>query len=243
MRRILLGVSVVGTATLVRGAITPPASPVASAPPSAQNHPTTTELAGIAQSIVVEAVALITDGGADTATAATPCTGGYTPTGNECSVATPVSTPVITPSKVTTPVVTKVVTPRPSSTTTSGGSTGGGGGGGSSSGSTVDCGSGDPSTDPLAVGADCAKAGGTSTNLFGSNGLFQVASNTLIYLVGAISVVFLIIGGLRYVISQGDAKATAAAKNTILYAIIGIIIAVVSFALINFVINALSKTG
>jgi uncharacterized YccA/Bax inhibitor family protein len=53
----------------------------------------------------------------------------------------------------------------------------------------------------------------------------------------------LIIGGLRYVISQGDAKAVSAAKDTILYAIIGIVVAAISFAIANFVITALSKSA
>ncbi len=66
-------------------------------------------------------------------------------------------------------------------------------------------------------------------------------ANTLIFLVGAVAVIFLIIGGLRYVISNGDSKAVEAAKNTILYAIVGIVVAVISFALVQFVINALNK--
>jgi hypothetical protein len=97
-------------------------------------------------------------------------------------------------------------------------------------------------TNPLQTGADCAQANGTSNNLFATNGVFQTVSNTLIFLVGAVSVVFLIIGGLRYVISNGDSKQVEAAKNTILYAIIGIVVAVISFALVQFVIHALANT-
>lgn len=97
-------------------------------------------------------------------------------------------------------------------------------------------------TNPLQSGADCSHANGTSNNLFATNGVFQTVANTLIFLVGAVSVVFLIIGGLRYVISNGDSKQVEAAKNTILYAIIGIVVAVIAFALVQFVINALAKT-
>ena len=49
---------------------------------------------------------------------------------------------------------------------------------------------------------------------------------------------FLIIGGLRYVISNGDPKAVEAAKNTILYSIMGIVVAILSFAAVQFVIGA-----
>jgi len=100
-----------------------------------------------------------------------------------------------------------------------------------------------PDTFNLQNGADCSQAAGTKDNLFGSNGIFQTIANTLIFLVGAIAVLFLIIGGLRYVISNGEAKNVEAAKNTILYAIVGIVVAILSYAAVNFVINALSKSA
>jgi hypothetical protein len=95
--------------------------------------------------------------------------------------------------------------------------------------------------DPLSAGAACSQANGTRDNLFAPNGIFVTVANTLIFLVGAIAVIFLIIGGLRYVVSQGDSKNIEAAKNTILYAIVGIIVAVISFALVQFVITSLNK--
>jgi hypothetical protein len=101
----------------------------------------------------------------------------------------------------------------------------------------------DTSSNPIQNGASCAQANGTSSNLFAQGGVFQVASNTLIFIVGAVAVIFLIIGGLRYVISNGDPKNVEAAKNTILYAIVGIVVAIISFALVQFVINALNKAS
>jgi hypothetical protein len=97
--------------------------------------------------------------------------------------------------------------------------------------------------DPLTAGASCSQGGSQKDNLFGSGGIFTVIANTLIFLVGAISVIYLIIGGLRYVVSNGDSKNVTAAKDTILYAIVGIVVAVVSFALVQFVINALAKAN
>lgn len=105
------------------------------------------------------------------------------------------------------------------------------------------CTGGPDSANPLSAGADCGKANGTANNLFAEGGVFQTVANTLIFLIGAVAVIFLIIGGLRYVISQGDSKNIETAKNTILYAIIGIVVAVISFALVSFVIGALSKTA
>ena len=49
----------------------------------------------------------------------------------------------------------------------------------------------------------------------------------------------LIYGGLRYVISGGDSKKVTDAKNTILYAIIGLIISFLAYAIVRFVVNAL----
>ncbi len=105
--------------------------------------------------------------------------------------------------------------------------------------------SGDPNAapDPLSAGAGCSQGASQKTNLFGQGGVFTVAANTLIFLVGAISVIYLIIGGLRYVISNGDSKAVTSAKDTILYAIVGVVVAVISFALVQFVINALNSAA
>lgn len=59
--------------------------------------------------------------------------------------------------------------------------------------------------------------------------------------VGAISVIMVIIGGLKYVASQGDSGGTAAAKNTIIYAIVGIIIVALAQVMVRFVVNRSSE--
>lgn len=87
-------------------------------------------------------------------------------------------------------------------------------------------------------GAEAAHAEGTPTNLIGPDGVFTQLTNTVLYAVGIISVIMLIYGGLRYVMSGGDSKKVTDAKNTILYAIIGLIISILAFAIVNFVINA-----
>ena len=61
--------------------------------------------------------------------------------------------------------------------------------------------------------------------------------NTLLFLIGTIAVIMIIVGGIRYTLSAGDTSNVAAAKNTILYAVIGLIIAILSFAIVNFVID------
>ncbi len=56
---------------------------------------------------------------------------------------------------------------------------------------------------------------------------------------GALSVLFIIIGAFRYVLSSGDPKNTEAAKETIIYALVGLIVAVLAYTIVNFVIGAL----
>ena len=103
----------------------------------------------------------------------------------------------------------------------------------------VDC---NPASSTIADGAKCAAPNGAADNLFVAGGIFQQISNTLIFLVGAIAVIMLIIGGLRYVTSNGEAASIKGAKDTITYAIIGIIVAILSFALVSFVIGRFSTT-
>ena len=67
----------------------------------------------------------------------------------------------------------------------------------------------------------------------------QIATivNLLIFSIGMVAVIMLIIGGFRYVFSQGNEKSVTGAKDTILYAIIGLVVAILSFAIVNFVLT------
>ena len=87
-------------------------------------------------------------------------------------------------------------------------------------------------------GANSARGTDQTANLFGNTGIFSQITDTLLFILGAISVIMIIIGGLRYVVSGGKAESVTAAKNTILYAIVGIIIAMLAYAIINFVLQA-----
>ena len=53
----------------------------------------------------------------------------------------------------------------------------------------------------------------------------------------------IVIGGMRYVLSGGDSNQITAAKNTILYAIIGIVVAILAYAAVNFVIGSFAPGG
>ncbi|MFZ1257929.1 MAG: pilin [Candidatus Saccharimonas sp.] len=102
----------------------------------------------------------------------------------------------------------------------------------------VDCDSTDLS---LTKSAECAKSTSQPDSLFGNGGVFQKVTDVLLFVIGAVSVIMLIIGGIRYTISQGDSNAITTAKNTILYAIIGLVVAILAYAAVHFVIGSFAN--
>jgi hypothetical protein len=95
-------------------------------------------------------------------------------------------------------------------------------------------------------GVNAARGSGQPTELFGSGGVVKTVTNILLFFAGALSVIMLIVGGLRYTISGGNSTAVTAAKNTVLYAIVGLVVAFLAYAAINFVLTSLapgSTTG
>lgn len=69
--------------------------------------------------------------------------------------------------------------------------------------------------------------------------LIGQATNAVIYLVGALAVIMIIWGGLQFVFSTGDPGRQKKARETVIYAVVGVIVAIISFALVNFVIDKL----
>ena len=59
----------------------------------------------------------------------------------------------------------------------------------------------------------------------------------LVFIVGFLSVLGIIIGGILYVLSSGDSSSVTKAKNTILYSIVGLIVALLAFAIVRFVVQ------
>ena len=59
----------------------------------------------------------------------------------------------------------------------------------------------------------------------------------LLIISGIVSVVMVIIGGLKYTTSNGDSAKLSSAKNTIMYSLIGLLIAIFAYAIVNFVVN------
>ncbi len=72
-------------------------------------------------------------------------------------------------------------------------------------------------------------------------GIFRTVANILLFLVGAIAVIMIIVGGFRFVTANGDSTQITAARNTVLYAIVGIVVAFLAFAAVNFVSSQLEQ--
>lgn len=62
--------------------------------------------------------------------------------------------------------------------------------------------------------------------------------NTLLYVLGAVSVIVIILSGIFYAVSGGDSSQITRAKNTLLYAVVGLVVAVLAYAIVNYVITA-----
>lgn len=70
----------------------------------------------------------------------------------------------------------------------------------------------------------------------GTNSIFVKILQIVVFATAAISVIMIVIGGFRYVVSSGDSNAVSGAKNTILYALIGLVVAIFAQAIISFVL-------
>ena len=67
--------------------------------------------------------------------------------------------------------------------------------------------------------------------------------NAIIFVGGIVAAVFIVVGGFNYMTSAGDANKVAKAKNTIIYALIGLVVCVLAFAIVNWAIGTLNKAA
>ena len=72
-----------------------------------------------------------------------------------------------------------------------------------------------------------------------ANTVLQNGLNIFYFIIGAVSIIMIIVAGFTYVTSGGDSAAVTKAKNTILYSVIGLVVAILAFTITSFVIGAL----
>lgn len=88
-------------------------------------------------------------------------------------------------------------------------------------------------------GGSCVEKGGDANTI---DSLVATIINLFSWVVGVMAVIFVIYGGFRYVTSGGDAGKITSAKNTIIYALIGLVIAVVAQVIVQTVVSKVSPT-
>ena len=88
-----------------------------------------------------------------------------------------------------------------------------------------------------------ACSGGGDSEVCSSSGslddLWHNITNALVYVIGAIAVVMIAVGGFRYTTANGDQSQITSAKNTLIYAIAGLLLAVAAGGIVNFVLDML----
>ena len=98
-----------------------------------------------------------------------------------------------------------------------------------------------PDQDPITcgvqatcTGTSCPTTDNAETKV---NGLVEDIINIFSWVVGVISVIMIIFGGFKYITSGGDAGKVTSAKNTILYALVGLVIAALAQLIVLFVLG------
>lgn len=92
-------------------------------------------------------------------------------------------------------------------------------------------------------GLTSTKSSDMPEKLDGPGGLFTQIVNILLFIIGAVAVIMIIVGGIRYVTSNGDQAHVKAAKDTIMYAIIGLVVAILAYAIVNFLVSNVKTAG
>ncbi|MGV9002137.1 MAG: pilin [Candidatus Saccharimonadaceae bacterium] len=77
----------------------------------------------------------------------------------------------------------------------------------------------------------CKSSSDSATDLIGK------VINTLLFIVGSLSVIMIIVAGIFYVTSTGDSGKVSRAKNTLTYSIVGLVVAFLAYAIINWVVR------
>lgn len=99
---------------------------------------------------------------------------------------------------------------------------------------------------PGSVSAQVSKGIDTATtsemqgkSIDGKDGLIKTVVNVLLWAVGILSVIMIIFSGFRYITSSGDASKTKSAQSTLIYSVVGLIVAIMAWAIVHMVIDRL----
>jgi len=91
----------------------------------------------------------------------------------------------------------------------------------------------------IGAGVNATSNAAKTGNVTSADDLITTVINIFLYIIGAVSVIMIIYGGFKYVTSGGDSSGVTSAKNTILYAVIGLVVAVFAYIIVHFVLDKL----
>lgn len=84
------------------------------------------------------------------------------------------------------------------------------------------------------AGGDCTDSGVTSA--------ISAAVNILSYVAGFLAIVMILVSGFKYITSGGDSNKVGSAKNTLIFALVGIAIAAMAQFIAHYVYNQTNNT-
>ena len=89
--------------------------------------------------------------------------------------------------------------------------------------------------DEVKKGADMTNSGGSAKQDLPD--IITTIINVMLFIAAALAVIMIIYGGIRYITAHGDEKQVKVAKDTIVYSVTGLIIAILAYALVTFIFN------
>lgn len=99
-------------------------------------------------------------------------------------------------------------------------------------------------SDPTSAGCPCAlnSSSAACKDLSKPDGLSNIlknATNIVLFIAGALAVIMIIYGAIRFMTAHGNEKQVESARLIVTYSVIGLIIAILAYALVNFVLSNL----
>ncbi len=98
------------------------------------------------------------------------------------------------------------------------------------------CGDGTAAGEAMCGASQVGDSGTNSNTIYGT---VKTIIDVMLFIVGIIAVIMIIWGGISYVLSAGATDKTKKARDTILYSVVGLVVAILAFALVQFVFSSL----
>lgn len=105
----------------------------------------------------------------------------------------------------------------------------------------LNCGTELDATSIGTTGGSCPETGAEASGQ-GLDRVIKLVINIFSLVVGIIAVIMIIVGGLKYITSGGDSGNVSGAKNTIMYAVIGLIVVALAQFIVRFVLRRVTDT-